>query len=180
MQDRQTKQKQQHCGMRLQKFLRDNGLGALRKCDLLVQQKKIKVNDVLVNEPTMYLKPGDVISCEKMHYTFNPLPATKVHSYYKFNKPKYVLCSHKKLDNKPLIFDYLARNKIEIKQPLFFAGRLDYESAGLMIVSTDGQFINKIAHPSFGLIKQYQVRLQRNLNAKQRTTLQAISHGFYL
>ena len=71
---------------------------------------------------------------------------------------------------------FLRENKELKKKKLFYAGRLDYMSRGLMILSTDGDFIQQMSHPSHFKEKQYLVKTQKPIDYQ---TLETFSHGFF-
>ena len=155
--------------MRIQKYLRSQGIGSLRKCDELIQLRQVKVNNQVLYSPTYYLSLGDVIECtgKKFSYSLKKIN----HIYYLFNKPVKVLSSHKDFFHRKLIFDYLPKSS----SPLFYAGRLDYLSRGLMLISSNGVFINQITHPSLNTTKEYLVVTEKPINYQG---LKAISLGF--
>ena len=149
--------------MRLQLFLRNKGVGSVRKCDALVQNKKILVNGELLVNPTCYLKTFDEVRVGENTFIFKeetPLPF----AYLKFHKPHGVLCTHKDPEGRPTLFDFPQIKKI--KPPLFFAGRLDIDSRGLVILSSDGGFIDFLTHPSNKQVKEYWVEVRDKINRK--------------
>lgn len=143
--------------MRIQKFLRDMNLGSLRKCDEMVASGQVILNGTLLTNPTAILQNGDTVIVNKKSFVFKI--EEKNHYYLRFNKPAEVLCSHSDPYHRKLVFEYLKKGVLEgDERPLFYAGRLDYESRGLMLFSTDGSFIQKITHPSYNQEKEYIVK----------------------
>ena len=100
--------------MRLQKFLRDNGIGALRKCDELIQAKKVFVNNARLIDPTYYLKEGDLIKIgnKKLIFTEHKSSSSLKHFYCKFHKPRLVLSAHSDERGRKVIFDYIDRKSL--------------------------------------------------------------------
>lgn len=169
--------------MRLQKFLRQQNLPhltSLRKCDEWVQSKKIKVNGQAITTPTYYLQQGDEVQVANSRFKYeseDPEHPISPKHYFKFHKPPLVLSSHKSQGGKKTIFDLLCHSHSSAssvysdvfargKTPLFYAGRLDYDAKGLMILSDDGNFIHQLTHPSYGVDKEYVVTTQRDLDFK--------------
>lgn len=149
--------------MRIQKFLRESGIGSLRHCDDLIQSKKVKVNGVTLDLPTVFLKENDEITFttnkKKIIYkSFTLKPIS-----FLFHKPKNVLSTHRDDFGRPTVID-IVKKKIKLNSPIFFAGRLDYDARGLMIFSNDGQFINQISHPSHGWQKKYLVTTKKKID----------------
>ena len=155
--------------MRIQKYLRNQGIGSLRKCDELIQLGQVKVNNQILSSPTYYLSFGDVVECPGKRFNYSQKKIN--HIYYLFNKPVKVLSSHKDSFRRKLIFDYLPKSSL----PLFYAGRLDYLSRGLMLVSSDGLFVNQITHPSLNATKEYLVVTEKSIDYH---SLGGISQGF--
>ena len=159
--------------MRLQKFLRDKKIGSIRKCDEMVQLGLVWVNDVLLKSPTYYLKKGDVVKIANEKWVYDTVKNKPL--YYLFYKPVKVLSSHKKIGKRKIVFDYFTEIIAQYQIPIYYAGRLDYWSRGLMIISSDGDFIQQISHPSKNQVKEYQVTTQKKINYQQ---LKKLSRGF--
>jgi len=155
--------------MRLQKYLRDLGIGSLRECDNLIQTKKIIINNKTIDSPTYYLKENDVLLYQNKKYIFKN--SKKIKYYIKLNKPENIICSKKDEYNRRTIFDLIFEN---YKSKLNYAGRLDKDSVGLVVLSNDGDFIYKITHPKFNIKKKYYVILENNIKF---TDLKKIANG---
>ncbi|WP_419413711.1 pseudouridine synthase [Pontibacter sp. JAM-7] len=88
-----------------------------------------------------------------------------------FNKPFQVLTQFTTTDNKSTLADF-------IKQPGFYAaGRLDYDSEGLLLLTDDGQLQHQLAHPKFKLEKTYWVQVEGEITGQ---ALIALSQGVVL
>ena len=148
--------------MRLQKFLRDQGIASLRKCDALIEEQKISVNGAVIKEPTYYLKPSDTIFYNNRSFIYEEKKIN--HIYLKLHKPKGVLCSHIDDFKRKTIFDLIDKKKFH---RLFFAGRLDLDTRGLVILSSNGLFIQYLSHPSYKQKKEYIVKTQRKIDEKR-------------
>ena len=137
--------------IRLNKFLASCGVASRRKSDELIASGKIMVNGKIVTEA------GVTINEKKDKVIFDgkelSLPSSFV--YIKLNKPKGYICSASDERGRKTIYDL-----IKTDERLFSVGRLDYDTEGLIILTNDGDFANKIAHPSFSLEKEYQVTVE--------------------
>ena len=137
--------------IRLNKFLASCGVASRRKSDELIAAGKIMVNSKIVTEA------GVTINEKKDKVIFDgkelSLPSSFV--YIKLNKPKGYICSASDERGRKTIYDL-----IKTDERLFSVGRLDYDTEGLIILTNDGDFANKIAHPSFSLEKEYQVTVE--------------------
>ena len=136
--------------MRLNKFLASAGIASRRKCDQLIKDGRVLVNGKVVTEM------GFDVNEKKDVVTFDGEKVSLASFvYYKFNKPKGYICSSSDEHGRKTIFDL-----IDVKERLFSVGRLDYDTEGLLILTNDGEFANKITHPSFHIEKEYQVTVE--------------------
>jgi len=76
------------------------------------------------------------------------------------HKPLNYVCSTTRQDNKPTIYELLPADL----HHLSYAGRLDADSEGLVILTNDGQLINRLTHPSFEVTRRYELQLDRPLS----------------
>ena len=120
--------------MRLNKFIALNLPTSRRKADDLIQSGEVFVNGK-VPEVGYLVKQNDIVSVNNKNLT-----KKNTHEYYKFYKPKVYVCSHNKQGNAPTIFDLIDKDYLK------FGGRLDKDSEGLMLLSTDGEWLNEIFH----------------------------------
>jgi 23S rRNA pseudouridine2605 synthase len=141
--------------MRLNRFIARSGYCSRRKADELIFQGKVKVNGETVKEPAVRVDPEkDIVEIGGKKIK---LPEKKV--YIKLYKPKGCLTQLGKdrFGRKTLtdLFD-----EIGIKEKVFPAGRLDYESEGLLILTNDGDFANLVMHPAKKIRKTYIVEVK--------------------
>jgi len=80
-------------------------------------------------------------------------------AYYKFHKPKGIITTMNDPKGRPCIKDYLK----DLPKGLVPIGRLDRNTSGLLLLSNDGKWANKITHPSYEIEKTYQVTLDKPL-----------------
>ncbi len=142
--------------MRLNKFVAQNLDISRRKADDLISS-----GEVLVNQKTgmlgLDIKPTDIVEVYGQTLKHN-----KIHDYYIFYKPKGYICSHEKQGNSPTIFDLIGMEYLK------FGGRLDKESEGLMLLSTDGDWLNSIFHSRNKVEKKYIVKVKTPLNKSKK------------
>lgn len=134
--------------MRLNKFLANSGVASRRKCDQIILDGKVSVNGKVVTEL------GTTINEKKDKVTYEgkivKLPSSFV--YIKLNKPKGYACTASDEKGRKTIYDL-----INCEERLFSIGRLDYDTEGLIILTNDGDFANKVAHPRYQMEKEYRV-----------------------
>ena len=142
--------------MRLNKYIALNLPTSRRKADDLIQSGQVFVNGK-VPEVGYLVKQNDIVSVNNKILTEN-----NTHEYYKFYKPKGYVCSHNKQGNAPTIFDLIEKDYLK------FGGRLDKDSEGLMLLSTDGEWLNSIFHTKNKVPKKYKVILKNKINKNKR------------
>jgi 23S rRNA pseudouridine2605 synthase len=86
----------------------------------------------------------------------------KKHVYIVFNKPPGVVCSHANQKGDKTIFDILPPSFSSLK----IAGRLDKDSEGLLVLSSDGEFIQALSHPKNQKEKEYIITLSKPIPAE--------------
>lgn len=142
--------------MRLNKFVAQNLDISRRKADDLISS-----GEVLVNQKTGMLGL-DIKSTDIVEVYGQTLKHNKIHDYYIFYKPKGYICSHEKQGNSPTIFDLIGMEYLK------FGGRLDKESEGLMLLSTDGDWLNSIFHSRNKVEKKYIVKVKTPLDKSKK------------
>ena len=147
--------------MRLNKFIALNLPTSRRKADDLIQSGEVTVNGK-VPEVGYIVKQNDVVSVNNKILSNN-----NTHEYYKFYKPKGYVCSHNKQGNAPTIFELIGKDYLK------FGGRLDKDSEGLMLLSTDGEWLDNIFHSRNKVEKTYKVTMAQKIdhNKKIRTKI---------
>jgi pseudouridine synthase len=142
--------------VRLNKFVAQNLDISRRKADDLISS-----GEVLVNQKTGMLGL-DIKSTDIVEVYGQTLKHNKIHDYYIFYKPKGYICSHEKQGNSPTIFDLIGMEYLK------FGGRLDKESEGLMLLSTDGDWLNSIFHSRNKVEKKYIVKVKTPLDKSKK------------
>jgi len=138
--------------LRINRFLALNLNVSRRDSDILVENKSIKINGVIANH-------GDLVDDDDIVMHKNQvIQAIKEHEYFLFYKPYGYISSHKRQGESKIIYD-LIHNK-----SLKFGGRLDKDSEGLMLLSTDGVWLNKYSHPKSNISKKYIVVTSKEIN----------------
>lgn len=151
---------------RLSKVLAAAGVASRRACEELIFDGRVTVNGEIVLIPqTPVSIPGDRIFVNGEEIT-----STQNKVYYILNKPSGFICSQKRVDRKKIITDLFANHK----ERLFTVGRLDRDTTGLLLVTNDGHFANRVIHPSANISKEYLVKVRQEVTHEH---LQAISKG---
>ncbi len=138
--------------VRLQKYLAASGVASRRQAEKLIEKGEIKVNDQVVTRLGTCIDPGiDVVKWRGK--IVKPVIA-KI--YLMLNKPAGFLCSLADPQDRKLIVDLIDPNLRKLVKPV---GRLDFNTTGLILLSNDGEFIQRMTHPSHKVIKKYKVKV---------------------
>ena len=129
--------------MRINKYLAQNLNISRRKADILIENKEIKINgkEALLGQ---YVKDADVLK-----YKNKIIRPISYHKYYKFYKPKNYIVSRNIQGETNTIYELISNKNLK------YSGRLDKDSEGLMLLSTDGKWLNDYSHPSKNIYKKY-------------------------
>ena len=143
----------------LLKYLVEAGLGARRQVVAAIKQGRVTVNGKTAEGFTMPVYPDmDVIACDKRPLKFKQTEM----QVFMFNKPADVLSTTRDDRGRKTIVDMLP---IEYRSMgLYPAGRLDYDSKGLLILTNDGNLTYRLTHPKFEHEKEYIISIDGNLS----------------
>lgn len=144
--------------IRLNKYIASSGVCSRRKADELIQLNKVKVNGKIVEDFGMQIdEEKDIVTVNNKNIT---LESNKV--YLMLNKPVgYVTTNDEQLGRK-CTMDLIHEN-IRV----FPIGRLDMNSEGLLLFTNDGEFSNKLMHPSKKVEKVYIAKLNRKITGEK-------------
>jgi 23S rRNA pseudouridine2605 synthase len=144
-------------GVRLQKVLAQAGIGSRRACESLIGEGRVEVNSEVVTEQGRRVDPErDVIRVDGAR-----IPPPRRHLYLVLNKPRGVVVTMDDPEGRRTVADVLAEGATRSlkKERLFHVGRLDTDTEGLLILTNDGDFAHKLAHPSYQVPKTYIVEV---------------------
>ncbi|MDO9538233.1 MAG: pseudouridine synthase [Thermoplasmata archaeon] len=137
---------------RLQKIIADSGLCSRRKAEIMIDDRRVKVNGKVANLGDSADPENDIILVNGKALTKQP----KI--YILLNKPPGYECTMDSTTGKPLAIDLVG-----IKSRIFSVGRLDLNSRGLLLLTNDGEFANKIIHPTGSVEKEYHVKVANSV-----------------
>lgn len=138
--------------MRINKYLAQCGVASRRECDRLIAEGKVTVN----GRPAGLgddVNDGDNIKVEGRPVT------VKKNEYYLLHKPKGYLCTVSDDKARKTVMDILGDGVGRV----YPVGRLDYDSEGLLILTTDGELAQHLTHPSNEVPKTYLVKVEGRL-----------------
>lgn len=138
-------------GIRLQKVLAAAGLASRRACEIMISEGRVEVNGRVVTEQGLRVDPErDTIRVDGSR-----IPPPRRHLYLVLNKPRGVVSTMDDPEGRRNLNDLLEGKRPGKQNRLFHVGRLDTETDGLIILTNDGDFAHKLAHPSFEVPKTY-------------------------
>ena len=157
---------------RIQKLLATMGIGSRRQLEAMIEEGRISVNGEVarLGDRADY---GDKIRIDgrliKLHY--RPKNKQRVLIY---NKPEGEVCSRSDPEGRTTIFERLPK----LRSGRWVAvGRLDINTSGLLLLTTDGELANKLMHPSSEIEREYAVR---TMGEADETVLKALQEGVEL
>ncbi len=152
---------------RLNRFLARRGVASRRGADTLIADGRVTVNGELAYVGTVVDPSTDRVSVDG-----HRIPARAVSVTIVLNKPVGVVTTRSDPYQRPTVMDL-----IEPVPGLVPVGRLDADSRGLIVLTTDGDLAHAVSHPRHGVTKRYVATLDRAISAAQ---LEAITTGVEL
>ncbi|MDD3180053.1 MAG: pseudouridine synthase [Opitutaceae bacterium] len=139
--------------MRLQKFIADAGVCSRRAAEALIVGGEVYVNGKPATLGQKITPGADKVTVrgKTVRAVAKPRITVVVH------KPRGVVCSNADPHNAVTVFDLLPRELARLR--FFCAGRLDKDSEGLVVLTTDGDLAHRLMHPSSQVVKRYYVKL---------------------
>lgn len=152
---------------RLQKFLAARGLGSRREIEGWIERGEIRVNGRVASLGDQ-VGPDDTI-----HVRGRPVRSVApAHRWLAYHKPEGEICSRSDPEGRSSVFAALPRLR---GQRWVSVGRLDLNTSGLLLFSTDGALAHALMHPSRGLPREYAVRVLGEVSeAVQQSLLQGV------
>lgn len=146
---------------RVQKILARAGYGSRRSCEELILAGRVLVNGKRIELGSKADAAKDKISVDGS--VLAKLPDLR---YIAFNKPRFMLCDKTQPgDDRRTVFESVPGG-----EDLAVVGRLDFESEGLVLLTNDGELVNKLTHPRYQHEKEYRVLLASKPDEKQIET----------
>jgi len=157
--------------MRMNVFLQKAGVGSRREAERMVEAGRVHING-RVAVPTDPVNDGDEIALDEKIITIEHRDMPRL---FILHKPLHVLCTTYDSEGRAILFDMPCLNTPEFKSSvprLMNVGRLDVNSEGLIMMSTDGKLAQLMMSPDTGLERTYRVRVHGRLSQSQIDHLQ--------
>jgi 23S rRNA pseudouridine2605 synthase len=145
--------------IRLQKFIAEAGVCSRRAAEVLIAHGEVYVNSQRATLGQKITPGVDHVTVQgkPVRTTAQPRITVAVH------KPRGLVCSNDDPHHAATVFELLPRELSRLR--FFCAGRLDLDSEGLVILTTDGDLANRLMHPSNVVVKRYHVTLKQGFPA---------------
>jgi 23S rRNA pseudouridine2605 synthase len=137
--------------IRLNKLIADSGLTSRRKADRLIETGKVLINGKKVFEMGIKVNPHQ----DQVVVEGKPLRKKLENQYIMFYKPRGVITSMSDPEGRPSIKDFVE----DLPFRVFPIGRLDWDSEGLLLLTNDGDYANRVTHPTHEVTKTYLVKI---------------------
>jgi 23S rRNA pseudouridine2605 synthase len=149
----------------LNRFIARSGVCSRRKADDLILDGRVKVNDDVVRELGTKVSPGDRVSV-------NGREIRNVSAVYLLvNKSKDTISTVSDERGRPTVLDLITRT--ELRAGLFPVGRLDRDTTGAILLTTDGELANRLMHPRWMVEKIYVAHTKAPVSQSDLDKLQA-------
>lgn len=136
--------------IRIAKFLASYNVGSRREVEKMIQEGRISLNGQKINSPVHFVNQRDSIKLDGKLVIFKKF--TQIYKYY---KPVDCICSKNKQDERKIVYDILPKKF----KNFIFAGRLDVNSEGLLIITNSGDITRKLELPQNEFSRKYRVRV---------------------
>ncbi|MEE2749861.1 MAG: pseudouridine synthase [Myxococcota bacterium] len=155
--------------IRLAKLLAARGIASRREAENMIREGRLSVNGQRVEHPGTAADPErDAIRLDG-----KPLPDEPPRVYFMLNKPRGVLTTRKDPEGRESIEEYLEQIPHRVEP----VGRLDFDTAGVLLLTNDGELAHQLTHPSGEIPKRYMVKVWKAPSAK---ALERLEKGVHL
>ena len=150
--------RQKERGERLQKVLADAGVASRRECEALIIEGAVTVNGKTIDTLPAWADPA----LDRIEVYGRPLRPAEKHVYVMLFKPRGTVCTNSDPEGRPRAIDLV---KHPTRARLYCVGRLDLDASGLLVLTNDGEFANRLTHPRYQVPKGYDLTLDGKLDA---------------
>jgi 23S rRNA pseudouridine2605 synthase len=155
--------------IRLQKLLAMSGVASRRKCEELMLEGEVEVDGEIVTRLGTKVDPKTAV----IRVSGKRLPPISPNVYLVLNKPRGVVSTMSDPEGRKTLSDFVE----DRPERLFHVGRLDTDTSGLILLTNDGEFAHRMAHPSYEVDKTYVAEVDGEVT---KATLQQLLAGVTL
>ncbi len=154
-------------GVRIHKALADAGVASRRKSEQIVAQGRVTVNGSIAGVGQLVDPARDVLAVDG-----HAIAGAQKRLYLALAKPAGVTSTVSDRHASSTVIDLVPRELRTRAERLFPVGRLDRDSEGLLLLTNDGDWAQRMLHPSHGVEREYAVGIEQPLGRQQRETLE--------
>jgi 23S rRNA pseudouridine2605 synthase len=143
-------------GTRLNKYIAQAGIASRRRADELIAYGKVRVNGKVVRELGTIVAPGD-----KVDVSGTPIAPIERTAYLVVHKPAGVMTTMRDPQRRRTVADLIPKGTPRVVP----VGRLDYDTAGVLLMTNDGDLANRLLHPRYGVEKTYRATIGGRLSS---------------
>ncbi len=151
---------------RLQKILSRAGIASRRAAEELIREGHVTVNGKVITELGTKADPQR----DHIRLDGRPLKLPRRNTYLVLNKPPGVVTTLSDPEGRPSVADLL----VGVRDRVVPVGRLDFHSAGLLLLTNDGELAMRLSHPRYGIGKTYIAKVRGVVDSR---ALQRLAHG---
>ena len=135
--------------MRIAKAIAHAGLCSRRDAERWIADGRVRVNGIVITSPALDVGPADKVVVDD-----RALPAAGPVRLWRYHKPRGQVTTHRDPQGRPTVFDNLPKDLPRVVS----IGRLDFNTEGLLLLTTDGDLARHIELPATGWTRRYRVR----------------------
>ncbi|MGB0697343.1 MAG: pseudouridine synthase [Rhodospirillaceae bacterium] len=155
----------QPTGDRIAKVMARAGLCSRRDAERWIAEGRVVVNGRIIETPATLVTADDMVLVDG-----NPLPGPQRTRLWRYHKPVGLMTTHKDPEGRPTVFERLPPDLPRV----ISVGRLDLNSEGLLLLTTDGGLARDLELPSRGWLRRYRVRVH---GRPDQTRLSSLEKG---
>lgn len=148
--------------VRLNKFIANSGFVSRRTADSMILGGLVFVNGKRVSKMGVLINP----ETDAVEVNGTKIRVVTEKTYIALNKPTGVVSTRATFEKEKTVYDLVPKSR-----NLVIAGRLDKDSDGLVLLTNDGELVNKLTHPSYGHQKEYEIVTTREFSEEDRKQL---------
>ena len=152
--------------MRIQRALARAGIASRRKADALVQAGRVRVNDAVAQIGQIVDPTSDRLTIDGAAVDILPRDAT----WFALNKPAGTMTTKRDPRGRPTVFNF-----VPDVPGLTYVGRLDYDTEGLLLLTTDGDAAHALTHPSHEIERVYEATVTGDAKLAAQRAMQGVT-----
>jgi 23S rRNA pseudouridine2605 synthase len=137
-------------GERIAKWLAHAGIASRRDAERLIAEGRVAVNGRRLADPAVLVEPGDTVTVDRV-----PVAPPGRARLFRYHKPRGLLVTARDPQGRPTVFERLPPGMPRVVS----VGRLDLNSEGLLLLTTDGALARRLELPENGWLRRYRVRV---------------------